>query len=54
MQRLHDELKAHGFIVPYVRSYAGSRPAGPLRIAVCAAHTEAMTDALLGEYPRLL
>lgn len=54
MQRLHEELKERGFIVPYVRTYAGSGPQGQMRIAVCAAHPQAMIDALLGEFGRLL
>ena len=54
MKQLHDELRQRGFIVPYVRAYSGAGPEGLMRIAVCAAHTESMIDALLDEFRRLL
>jgi 7-keto-8-aminopelargonate synthetase-like enzyme len=54
MERLHEELKARGILVPYVRSYCGVGPEGVLRIAVCAGHSDTMIDALLAELRRLL
>jgi 8-amino-7-oxononanoate synthase len=47
MRRIHQELKAAGFLVPYVAVYAGLGPQGALRFAVCALHTPAMIENLL-------
>lgn len=54
MQRLHEELKEAGFLVPHTRNYSGVGPEGHMRIAVCAGHTDAMIDSLLAELRRLL
>ncbi|MGO9109762.1 MAG: aminotransferase class I/II-fold pyridoxal phosphate-dependent enzyme [Thermoguttaceae bacterium] len=54
MRRIHDELRLAGIIVPYFAAYCGSGPAGRLRIAVFAAHTEEMLDRLLAELRRVL
>lgn len=54
MQRLHEELKAEGFLVPHTRNYTGVGPDGHMRIAVCAGHTATMIDSLLAELRRLL
>jgi len=47
MRRLHQELKAAGFLVPYVAAYAGVGPQGAMRFAVCALHTPEMIESLL-------
>ena len=47
MRRIHDELRLAGIIVPYFAAYSGAGPAGRLRIAVFATHTEEMLDRLL-------
>ena len=49
MRRIHDELRRAGIIVPYFAAYSGARPAGRLRIAVFATHTEEMLERLLAE-----
>jgi len=54
MRRIHDELRRAGIIVPYFAAYSGSGPAGRLRIAVFATHTEEMLDRLVAELKRLL
>ena len=54
MQRLHEELKERGFLVPHTRNYAGVDAEGHMRVAVCAGHTDAMIDGLLAELRRLL
>lgn len=54
MQELHDALRRRGYLVPFVRSYAGVGPEGVLRVAACAGHTDAMIDGLLGELRELL
>ncbi len=54
MRRIHDELRLAGIIVPYFGAYCGSGPAGRLRIAVFATHTEEMLDRLLSELRRML
>ena len=54
MRRIHDELRLAGIIVPYFAAYSGAGPAGGLRIAVFATHTEEMLDRLLAELKRVL
>ena len=54
MRRIHDELRRAGIIVPYFAAYSGARPAGRLRIAVFATHTEEMLERLLAELGRVL
>ncbi len=49
MQRIHDELRRAGIIVPYFAAYSGSGAAGKLRIAVVATHTDEMLDRLVAE-----
>jgi 7-keto-8-aminopelargonate synthetase-like enzyme len=49
MERVHERLKQAGILVPYVRAYSGTGADGLLRIAVCALHTDAMIDRLVGE-----
>lgn len=54
MQRLHRELKEQGILVPYFATYSGTGQEGLLRIAVCAAHTDAMLQRLLSELARII
>jgi 7-keto-8-aminopelargonate synthetase-like enzyme len=54
MRRLHAELRAAGYIVPYVSAYSGLGPEGALRFAVCALHTAKMIDGLLTNLKNLL
>lgn len=54
MRQLHEQLKAAGFIVPYVAVYSGLGPAGAMRFAVCARHTSEMIDNLLTALRKLL
>ena len=54
MQRIHDELRLAGIIVPYFAAYSAAGPAGALRIAVFSTHTEEMLDRLLAELQRVL
>jgi 7-keto-8-aminopelargonate synthetase-like enzyme len=54
MRRIHDALRLAGTIVPYFAAYCGAGPAGRLRIAVFATHSEEMLDRLLDELRRVL
>jgi 8-amino-7-oxononanoate synthase len=54
MRRIHEGLKAAGFLVPYVAAYAGLGPHGALRFAVCALHTPEMIDGLLQALRKIL
>jgi 7-keto-8-aminopelargonate synthetase-like enzyme len=54
MQRVHRELKNQGILVPYFATYSGTGKEGLLRIAVCAPHTIAMLDRLIGELARIV
>jgi 7-keto-8-aminopelargonate synthetase-like enzyme len=54
MRRIHEALRAGGFLVPYVARYAGLGPAGALRFAVCAQHTAEMIDGLVGALRKVL
>jgi len=54
MRRIHHELRLAGIIVPYFAAYSAAGPAGGLRIAVFATHTENMLDRLLAELSRVL
>ena len=54
MRRIHDKLRQAGIIVPYFAAYSGAGPAGRLRIAVFATHTEEMLDRLLAELRKVL
>jgi 7-keto-8-aminopelargonate synthetase-like enzyme len=47
LQRVHAELKQRGIVVPYMATYSGLGPAGALRIAVFATHTDEMIQRLL-------
>jgi 7-keto-8-aminopelargonate synthetase-like enzyme len=53
MARLHQALKAAGFIVP-VTSYVGAGPEGIMRFAVCSGHSLAAIDDLLATLRGLL
>jgi len=54
MRRIHDELRRAGIIVPYFAAYSGTGPAGGLRIALFATHTDEMLDRLLAEFGRVM
>ena len=54
MKRVHEGLKAEAILVPYLSAYSGVHPEGLLRVAVCAAHTPEMIDALLSALARIL
>ncbi|MEN6495160.1 MAG: pyridoxal phosphate-dependent aminotransferase family protein [Thermoguttaceae bacterium] len=54
MQRIHRQLMERGILIPYMPTYSGLGPAGALRLAVFATHTEAMIRRLLEELGRLL
>lgn len=47
MSGLAERLRATGLLVPYFPSYSGLGPAGALRIAVFATHSDAHIDRLL-------
>ncbi len=54
MQRIHATLRERGILIPYMPTYSGLGPAGALRLAVFATHTEVMLTRLLDELGRLL
>jgi 7-keto-8-aminopelargonate synthetase-like enzyme len=54
MRRIHHELRQAGIIVPYFDAYSAAGPAGVLRIAVFATHTQEMLDRMLAELRRVL
>jgi 7-keto-8-aminopelargonate synthetase-like enzyme len=54
MRKLHIDLKARGFLVPYVASYPAIGTEGLMRIAVCSEHTPLMIDQLLKTMSELL
>jgi len=54
MQRLQAELQQRGIIVPYMAAYSGLGPAGALRVAVFATHTDEMIQRLLAALCSLL
>lgn len=54
MQRLQAELQQRGIIVPYMATYSGLGPAGALRVAVFATHTDEMIQRLLETLRSLL
>ncbi|MBI5385624.1 MAG: pyridoxal phosphate-dependent aminotransferase family protein [Verrucomicrobia bacterium] len=54
MRRLHAELRAAGFLVPYVAKYSGLGPEGALRFAVCARHTAEMIDGVIAALRKAL
>jgi 7-keto-8-aminopelargonate synthetase-like enzyme len=54
MKRIHERLKEHAILVPYVSAYPGVNPEGLLRVAVCATHNSEMIDALLSALARIL
>ena len=54
MRRIHEDLKAAGFLVPYVPAYSGLGPAGALRFAVCALHTPEMIEGLIQALRQIL
>ncbi len=47
MRRIQQALMERDIAIAYASSYSGVGPQGALRIAVCAAHTDAMIDQLL-------
>jgi 8-amino-7-oxononanoate synthase len=53
MRRMQQELLRRGIAVAYMAAYSGLGPAGGLRIAVFATHTEAMIGQLLDELGKL-
>jgi 8-amino-7-oxononanoate synthase len=53
MRRMQAKLMQRGIVVAYMAAYSGLGPAGGLRIAVFATHTEAMIGQLLDELARL-
>jgi 7-keto-8-aminopelargonate synthetase-like enzyme len=54
MQRIQQQLAAHGIMVPYMPAYSGLGPSGALRLAVFATHTPAMIGRLLDALRRML
>ncbi len=54
MQRLHQQLKEHGILVPYLPAYSGLGQHGALRLAVFATHTADMIAQLLDDLARSL
>lgn len=54
LRRLHDELRAAGFLVPVLGAYSGTGPEGVLRFAACAGHTPEQIAALLDALQRRL
>jgi 8-amino-7-oxononanoate synthase len=54
MRRIQSQLAERGIMIAYMPSYSGLGPAGALRLAVFATHTEAMIRQLLDELARLL
>lgn len=54
MRRIHRALKARGIFVPHLAAYSGVPPGGVLRFAVCAAHSFAQIDQLIGELRAIL
>lgn len=54
MQRLHDQLRAEGIIVPYLSRYVGLGAHGALRLAVFATHQPHHLAQLLATLRRLL
>jgi 7-keto-8-aminopelargonate synthetase-like enzyme len=54
MQRLHEQLKQRGIMLPYVGKYTGLPAQGVMRFAVFATHSTAQIDLLLGELASLL
>lgn len=47
MRSIHEGLKQHEILVPYIPTYSGLGPNGILRLAVCAGHAPAQLTALL-------
>jgi hypothetical protein len=47
-------LQQRGIIVPYMAAYSGLGPAGALRVAVFATHTDEMIQRLLAALRSLL
>jgi 8-amino-7-oxononanoate synthase len=54
MRQIQSQLAERGIWVAYMPSYSGLGPAGALRLAVFATHTEGMIRQLLNELARLL
>ena len=54
MRRIHEDLKTHGILVPYVARYTGIGAEGVMRLAVSAAHSPQMIERLLDQLRRLL
>ncbi len=47
MRRVHEHLREHRILVPYLPAYSGVGAEGVLRLAVCSEHTDSMIDRLL-------
>ncbi len=54
MRGIHQALKEHGILLPFVPAYSGIPREGVLRFAVTPAHTDAQIDRLLSELGSLL
>lgn len=54
MQRLHNELRERGILVPYFPAYSGVPDGGVLRVAVFANHSPAQLDRLVSVLRTLL
>ena len=54
MQRIQERLMSRGIAIAYMPTYSGLGPAGALRIAVFATHTEEMIRQLLDELERVV
>ncbi len=53
-QRIQNEQRWAGIIVPYFAAYSAAGPAGRLRIAVFATHSDEMLDRLVAELGKVL
>lgn len=54
MQQVQQRLAAEGILISYTSDYAGAGPAGILRIAVFATHTQDMIDRLVDALRRAI
>ncbi|MBN1393568.1 MAG: pyridoxal phosphate-dependent aminotransferase family protein [Pirellulales bacterium] len=54
MRRIQNEMMRRGIAIAYIPAYSGLGPEGGLRIAVFAAHTDAMIERLIDELRRVI
>jgi 8-amino-7-oxononanoate synthase len=54
MRTIHARLRESGFLVPYMRAYAGIGPQGALRFAACALHTSQMIEGVVAALGKIL